>query len=264
MATDWRPIEGSEDTEKYLVDLSSVNSAGSTKWAWVRTNHAKPHDKAQSSKILFEFDCEGRKSRVLQALWFSLQDSEGPLAAADTDIASWMYPVDEAASKALQELVCVSGIQSLRRPVASRTELLSLASLIARLETEIARDAETYQRRPRRKVFGATAVGVNYARYVEDWRLKVEAIGNLSYPQEVREANLEGSVQVLTAIRSDGTLERVEIRRSSGSEILDNAARKITQLAAPFAPFPDSIRKDTDILEIIRTWKFSKDSHQTP
>jgi len=144
-------------------------------------------------------------------------------------------------------------------PTFNRAELLAQGSKLAKLETEIARDAETYQKRPRRKVFGATAVGVNYARYVEDWRTKVEAIGNLNYPQQARDKNLSGTLQLLVALRADGTVERIELRRSSGQPILDEAAQRIVELGAPYAPFPDALRKDTDILEVIRTWTFSRD-----
>ena len=149
--------------------------------------------------------------------------------------------------------------QAQPQPTFSRADLLSQGSRIARLETEIARDAETYQRRPTRKVFGATAVGVNYARYVEDWRLKVEAIGNLNYPQEAREKNLSGTLRLMVALRADGTVERIELERSSGHKLLDEAAERIVRLGAPYAPFPDALRRDTDILEIIRTWTFSRD-----
>ena len=149
--------------------------------------------------------------------------------------------------------------QAQPRLTFNRAELYTQGSRIAKLETEIARDAETYQRRPTRKVFGATAVGVNYARYVEDWRLKVEAIGNLNYPQEAREKNLSGTLRLMVALRSDGSIERIELERSSGHKVLDEAAERIVRLGAPFAPFPEALRRDTDILEIIRTWTFSRD-----
>jgi len=149
--------------------------------------------------------------------------------------------------------------QAQPQPSFSRADLLTQGSKIARLETEIARDAETYQRRPTRKVFGATAVGVNYARYVEDWRIKVEAIGNLNYPQEAREKNLSGTLRLMVALRADGSIERIELERSSGHKALDEAAERIVRLGAPYAPFPEALRRDTDILEIIRTWTFSRD-----
>jgi protein TonB len=149
--------------------------------------------------------------------------------------------------------------QTQPRPTFNRADLLTQGSRIARLETEIARDAETYQKRPRRKMFGATAVGVNYARYVEDWRNKVEAIGNLNYPQEARDQNLSGTLRLLVALRADGTVERIELERSSGHKLLDEAAERIVRLGAPYAPFPEALRRDTDILEITRVWTFSRD-----
>lgn len=140
----------------------------------------------------------------------------------------------------------------------SRADLLSRGSEIARLESQVARDAESYQKRPRRKVFGVTAKGVSYARYVEDWRLKVEAIGNLNYPQEARDRQIRGSLQLLVALRSDGSVERIELMRTSGHALLDEAARRIVELGAPYAPFPEDLRRETDILEIVRTWTFSQ------
>ncbi|MDP2108662.1 MAG: TonB family protein, partial [Rhodocyclaceae bacterium] len=59
------------------------------------------------------------------------------------------------------------------------------------------------------------------------------------------------------AIKQDGELERVEINRSSGHQVLDEAARRIVRLAAPYAVFPEAVRRDTDILEITRTWSFT-------
>ena len=35
------------------------------------------------------------------------------------------------------------------------------------------------------------------------------------------------------------------------------SARRIVQLAAPYANFPPDIRKDTDVIEITRTWTFT-------
>jgi protein TonB len=50
---------------------------------------------------------------------------------------------------------------------------------------------------------------------------------------------------------------RININRSSGHSVLDEAAERIVRLAAPFAPFPPNIRRDTDELEITRTWTFT-------
>lgn len=127
-----------------------------------------------------------------------------------------------------------------------------------RLEAKIARDMDEYQKIPRRKHIGAQAREYRFARYVEDWRLKVEHVGNVHYPEAARRRKLYGSLILTVYIRADGSVEKVEVNRKSGQRILDAAAVKIVRMAAPFAPFPDDIRRDTDILSITRTWTFAR------
>jgi periplasmic protein TonB len=129
---------------------------------------------------------------------------------------------------------------------------------IARLEAQIAREWESYQQRPRRRFIGARAQEYRFASYIEDWRAKVERVGEFNYPQAARDQRIYGTLVVTVSIKSDGTLERVEINRSSGQRILDAAALRIVQLAAPYAPFPADIAKDTDIIHITRTWLFTR------
>jgi protein TonB len=129
---------------------------------------------------------------------------------------------------------------------------------IARLEAQISKDWDAYQKRPRRRFVGARTQEFRFARYIEDWRLKVERIGELNYPQTARDLKLYGSMVVTVSIKADGALEKVEINRASGQKILDDAALRIVKLAAPFSPFPADIAKDTDILSITRTWTFTR------
>jgi protein TonB len=141
------------------------------------------------------------------------------------------------------------------RPDAS--ELMQRSLEIARLEAKISRDWEAYQQRPRRRFIGARAQEYRFARYIEDWRQKIERVGDLNYPQGARELRLHGSLVVTVAVRSDGTVEQVDINRPSGHKVLDEAARRIVELAGPFSAFPPDIAKDTDILHITRTWTFT-------
>ncbi|MCX7898329.1 MAG: TonB family protein [Rhodocyclaceae bacterium] len=142
-------------------------------------------------------------------------------------------------------------------PKPSGRELAAQALALARLEGEIAREIDAYNQRPKRKFIGARTVEYRFAQYVEDWRQKVERIGNLNYPEAAR-GKLYGSLILTVAIRSDGSVERVELNRSSGHKVLDEAALRIVQLSQPFAPFPESIRREVDILEITRTWTFTQ------
>lgn len=128
---------------------------------------------------------------------------------------------------------------------------------IARLEAQISKDFDAYQKLPRRKFIGARTQEYRFAQYIEDWRIKVERIGNMNYPQAARQKNIYGKLQLSVSIRADGSVERVEVSRSSRQPILDAAARRIVKLAAPFSPLPPDIRKDTDILTITRTWTFT-------
>jgi protein TonB len=138
-------------------------------------------------------------------------------------------------------------------------DLLANNEEISRSEAQIARQQEDYQRRPRRKSVGIRTQEYKFAIYVEAWRQKVERIGNLNYPAAAREQKLYGNLQMTVYIKADGSLEKVEIRRSSGHRVLDDAARRIVELAAPYAPFPEDIRKEVDVLDITRTWTFTKE-----
>ena len=101
------------------------------------------------------------------------------------------------------------------------------------------------------------------AAYESAFKIKVERIGKLNYPEQARREHLSGTLLLAVAVRKDGSIYRIEIRRSSGHKILDEGAVRIVQLAAPFAHFPPDLEKETDIVVITRVWKFSDDSSMT-
>jgi protein TonB len=129
----------------------------------------------------------------------------------------------------------------------------------ARLEAIISKSFDDYQKRPKRKFLGGRTSEYRFASYIEAWRQKVERVGNLNYPEAAKINKLYGQLKLTVAILADGSVEKIELNRSSGHKVLDDAARRIVQLAAPYAPFPDDIRKDTDIIEITRTWTFTRE-----
>jgi protein TonB len=92
---------------------------------------------------------------------------------------------------------------------------------------------------------------------MRDWVAKVERVGDLNYPDAARRQNLSGKLIVQVAVHPDGSVREITIRKPSGYKILDDAAVRIVKLAAPFAPFPDAIRQETDVLYITRTWVFT-------
>lgn len=130
---------------------------------------------------------------------------------------------------------------------------LEIASLEARLDTE----QRDYARRPRvMRVTAASTLKSNDAAYVASWVNKVTRVGNLNYPDDARRRGIHGTLRLLVALWSNGTIKDVQVLESSGYKILDQAAIRIVKLAAPFAPFPTELRKKKDVLEIIRTWSF--------
>jgi protein TonB len=102
------------------------------------------------------------------------------------------------------------------------------------------------------------------AAYEEAWRMKVERVGNLNYPDEAKRRNLSGLLLLDVAINADGTLHSTRIVRSSGEKLLDDGAIRIVKLAAPFSPFPKQMREQgMDVLHIIRAWQFQSDNSLT-
>ena len=140
-------------------------------------------------------------------------------------------------------------------PQRSGLDLASSALALARMEAQIARNIDEYNKRPRKQFVGARAAEYRFAQYVEDWRQKIERIGNLNYPEGAR-GRIYGSLRLAVSINPDGTLAGVDLERSSGHKILDAAAQRIVQMGAPYSSFPPDIRRDTDILVITRTWHF--------
>lgn len=137
-------------------------------------------------------------------------------------------------------------------------DIMSKSLEVARLEAQISKDWDAYQKRPRRRFLGARTQEFRFARYIEDWRQKIERVGTLNYPEAAKNQKIYGTLQLTVSIKPDGTVDNIEVNRSSGQKILDDAARRIVQLAAPYAAFPADIAKDTDILSITRTWTFTR------
>ncbi|MEJ2618720.1 MAG: energy transducer TonB [Candidatus Thiodiazotropha sp.] len=144
-----------------------------------------------------------------------------------------------------------------RQPLPSASQLLNSKKMeIARLTAELERRSEAYAKLPKRKVVSASTKEYKYASYLDAWRRKVERIGNLNYPDQAKKDRLYGNLVLHVAVKSDGSIEEINVRQSSGHKILDDSAIRIVRLAAPFSPFPNEIRKETDILDITRTWQF--------
>lgn len=144
-------------------------------------------------------------------------------------------------------------------PVREKKSLMERSLEIASLEARFDQQRRAYARKPRiMRVTAASTLKSTNATYVRNWVDKVVRVGNINYPSEARRASIFGNARILVSLRKDGTVKELAILESSGSTVLDDAAIRIVRMAAPFAPFPDSLKKDADELEIIRTWVFGQ------
>src|SRR3954447_1198776 len=142
-------------------------------------------------------------------------------------------------------------------PALSGRDLADLTLAAMRLQAQIDRQIEDYQKRPRKKFIGARAMEDRFAFYEDAWRVKVERLGTLNFPAEAR-GKAYGNLRLTVTIRADGSVESMELDRSSGLKVLDNAAFKIVRMATPFAAFPPDIRREYDQIVITRTWFFGQ------
>ncbi len=144
-------------------------------------------------------------------------------------------------------------------PVREKKSLMERSLEIASLEARLDAQQQAYARKPRvMRVTAASTLKSTNAWYVQNWISKVTRVGNINYPTEARRAGIYGTLRMLVSLRKDGTIKEVAVLQSSGSTVLDDAAIRIVRMAAPFAPFPDSMGEKVDELEIIRTWSFQR------
>lgn len=141
-------------------------------------------------------------------------------------------------------------------PMPSAARLMRQSMDMASLQPEVSRHRQAQSKLPRREWISANTKEYEFASYMSAWVSKVERVGNLNYPLELREKKLHGNLVLSVGILPDGSIESIQVLKSSGMEAIDRAAEDIVVLAAPYAPLPDNITDRVDVLHITRTWRF--------
>lgn len=137
----------------------------------------------------------------------------------------------------------------------SSSEEISLA--IASLQAQLDLQQQAFARQPRKYTLSSASARESHeASYLDSWRRRVEAVGNINYPVQARQQQVYGNVRMLIALNASGQISETRILQSSGESLLDQAAVDIVNLAAPFEPFPEELKAEADILEIVRTFRF--------
>lgn len=125
------------------------------------------------------------------------------------------------------------------------------------LQAQLQQAQRLYSRMPRTlRTTALSARAASHAGYLADWVRRVEAVGNQYYPAEARRQQLYGELQLAVTLLPNGDIADIEVLRSSGHAVLDQAAAETLRRAAPFAPFPPDMAAQWDRFEILRTWQF--------
>lgn len=149
--------------------------------------------------------------------------------------------------------------KTLEEQFSGETQIPShLSSNIATLEALLDQQRQAYAKRPRiRRLTSVSAKAAIDAQYLDDWRRKIERIGNIHYPIEAKRSHLYGELRLAVSILPTGYVDDIEVLQTSGIRVLDDAAMRIVRLAEPFQAFPVELKAEVDQLEIIRTWRFT-------
>lgn len=145
------------------------------------------------------------------------------------------------------------------QPVATLNgvDLYNQSLAIARKEAQISKDYDDYQKKPRHKYITARTAEARAAFYYAQWVAKVERVGELNYPTEAARQGIYGSVKLGVSILANGELESVEMLRSSGKSILDDAAKRILYQANPFSKPSADLLDGNNRLYIVSTVTFT-------
>lgn len=143
-------------------------------------------------------------------------------------------------------------------PEMTAAELIRKSMDMAKLEWELNELKRVYAEKQdvRKKYLLPKSASAKEAAYLDAWQNKVELVGNTNYPEEAKRRKLAGTVLMMVDINADGSLGDVQILRSSGHKALDDAAKRIVKMAAPYPPLPQELKEKYDVLQISRVWRF--------
>ena len=111
---------------------------------------------------------------------------------------------------------------------------------------------------PRQLIISADTRESVIAAYLDNWKRRIEAVGEAYLPQLGALDDISGSPTLMVAIDASGNLAEAVIRKSSGSTILDLAALDILNRASPFDPFPPEVTAEYDVVRFEYKWLFAE------
>jgi protein TonB len=207
---------------------------------------------------------ENEKGRVTSFLPASAQPSDGEVIKDPSSAVARLEAEQKKLLTQLQQSLASVAPETQQAPQpVTETDLADLNALrqqIARQEAQLDKQIQDYNSRPQRGYIGASARRASYAMYYRAWADKIERIGTLNYPEEAR-GRLYGTLILHVTLNPDGTIynDEVIVTTSSGYPILDRAAKRIVRMAAPYGRFPDEMRREYDVYEIVAKFAFTRE-----
>ena len=247
-----------------LLAQANLDRGGNTE-ANRKMKTALPAPKEKTAEVKLQPNSEARsaaKSAKMKAQEAREQKRVDELEKQAQELLTQLNATKKIESNPTQNAASAEpelGEEKSKTKVLDRAAITAAALEMDKLQAQIDKQQEEYQKRPKKKYIGARTKEYRFAMYVESWRQKVERIGNMNYPEAAKTQKLYGQLRMTVGIKSDGSLESLVIDQPSNHKVLDDAAKRIVELAAPYAVFPDDIKKDTDILYITRTWTFTQE-----
>ncbi len=178
-------------------------------------------------------------------------------AMVASDQAARLLSTEADAERQTEQVITRDEMESQREQPGDEEDTPLLNPEIASLQAKLDRIRQNLAKQPRvRRLTSVATKASADAAYLNSWTQKIEQVGNKNFPQEALRQGLFGNLRMSVSLYPNGTVAGVKILQSSGHHILDDAAVRIVKLASPFPPFPPEIRKNTDRLDIIRTWRF--------
>ncbi|MFK8018042.1 MAG: cell envelope integrity protein TolA [Gammaproteobacteria bacterium] len=172
--------------------------------------------------------------------------------------------VSLVAAKALSRF----SVQALQEPneeeadATARARLMRAEAARDELVDEIDQVTELHSDQIRELYVAVNTRQSNVARYLALWKKKIEQVGTLNFPNDEMLNGLTGNPTLEVAIRADGALHDVRVRKSSEHPRIDQSAMRIVRLASPFDPFPDQVKRDYDIMRFVYVWQFVDGARQ--
>lgn len=206
-----------------------------------------------------EFDDPEKPSQEMSPEVPSIDQGEMPMASAES-LPEPTVAERETVVSQTPDAAPETQITEIEQPVPelpSAAELLQQSMQLAQLQPQTDRRTQWQSKLPRRRFISANTREYEYATYMASWVAKVERVGNLNYPIELKQRNIAGDLLMTVGIFPDGSVESIRIQRGSGLAELDQAAMRIVRLASPYSPLPEHISEQVDVLHITRTWRFS-------